>query len=324
MNVLSLCDGMSCGLLALNRAGIKVDKYFSSEIKDIALMFQRENYLKGNCSRCKEFIQIGDVNKVSYKDGTLYWSNGNEKVDIDLVCFGSPCQTFSIGIPTEFRVGLQNKVKSGLFFECKRVLDEVNPTYFLMENVYSMKKEDVETVTNYMGVKPVMIDGVDYSPAIRKRWYWTNIPLKLKGGKDIQFIDILEEGWSERKKARCLAVIDSRPNSTPVKMFHRYYSTGFTTLIFKSEQHYKDCVAEYERQCGGKRKCTDTSKLIPSLVFDGVRYMTKGERCACQGVDFALVKCLTDNEAADLLGDGWQVDVIADIFGGIENETNRN
>ena len=134
MNVLSLCDGMSCGQIALERAGIKVNKYFASEIKDIAIKVTRDNY--------PNTIHIGSVTEVSYKDGILHTENGDFKTDIDIVIFGSPCQTFSIAMKTELRVGLENEEKSGLFLECHRVLKEVNPKYFLMENVARMKKDD--------------------------------------------------------------------------------------------------------------------------------------------------------------------------------------
>ena len=79
-----------------------------------------------------------------------------------------------------------------------------------------------------------MIDSALVAPAMRKRYYWTNIEgVTLPQRKDVPLQSILTSGYPERQKARCLAVIDSRPNTTPVKMFHRYYSSGFTTVIFK-------------------------------------------------------------------------------------------
>ena len=119
LNVLSLCDGMSCGHIALDQAGFKVNKYYASEIKNIAIKVTNENY--------PETIQIGDVNKVSYKGGVLFTENGEYSEKFDLVIFGSPCQSFSIAIPSEMRIGLQDMKRSGLFYECYRVLKEVNP-----------------------------------------------------------------------------------------------------------------------------------------------------------------------------------------------------
>lgn len=309
MKVLSLCDGMSCGHVALDRAGIEAEKYFAAEIKEIGIKVTKANY--------PGTIHIGNVNKISFKDGVLYTETGNFEVGhIDLVIFGSPCQTFSIAIPSEQRVGLENLEKSGLFYECNRILNEVNPTYFLIENVRSMRDEDCEAISSFLGMKPIMIDSQFVGPALRKRYYWTNIPnIKQPKKKDILLQDILENGYTDRKKARCLAVIDSRPNTTPIKMFHRYYSTGFTTLIFKSEQHYKDCVSEYERLSGGKRKISAHDlDSYEGQVFDGVRYMNQTELERCQTVPEGYTKCLTRNEAADVLGDGWTVDVIAHIL----------
>ena len=130
---------MSCGQIALDKLGIEVDEYYASEIKDIAINVTKHNY--------PNTIHIGDVNKLSYKDGVLYTENGDYNVGkIDLVIFGSPCQTFSIAMKTDLRVGLANKEKSGLFLECYRILKEVNPTYFLMENVARMKQEDKDFI----------------------------------------------------------------------------------------------------------------------------------------------------------------------------------
>lgn len=102
MKVLSLFDGMSCCHIALDKVGIKVDEYYASEIKPIAIKVTRENY--------PETIQIGDVNKVSYKDGVLYTENGDLNVGhIDLLAFGSPCNSFSISMKTDMRIGLEDK-----------------------------------------------------------------------------------------------------------------------------------------------------------------------------------------------------------------------
>lgn len=195
MNVLSLCDGMSCGHIALERAGIKVDKYFAAEIKDIAIKVTKENY--------PDTICIGDVNKISFRDGVLYTEKGSFEVgNIDLVIFGSPCQTFSIAMKTDLRVGLENKEKSGLFLECYRILKEVNPTYFLMENVARMKKEDKQFISEMMSVEPIRINSSLVSAQLRDRFYWTNIPnVTIPEDKQILFQEILTSGYTDRKKA---------------------------------------------------------------------------------------------------------------------------
>lgn len=309
VKVLSLCDGMSCCQIALDKLGISVEEYYASEIKDIGIKVTKANY--------PNTIHIGDVTKVHYKDGILTTENGAYNVGkIDLVAFGSPCQSFSISMKTDMRVGLQDSVRSGLFYECYRVLKEVNPTWWLLENVASMKNSDRDILTSFMGVEPLKIDAKLVSPELRNRYYWTNIPVDSHIKEvDIKLNDILTNGWSDRSKARNLLVSDSRPLTTPVKMFHRYYSTGFTTLIFKDEEHYKQCVAEYERLSGGKRKIA--AKDLDDYkgnVFDGVRYLNQEELEKCQCVPSGYTKCLTRNEASDVLGDGWNIDIITHIL----------
>lgn len=317
MKVLSLFDGMSCCHIALDKVGIKVDEYYASEIKPIAIKVTRENY--------PETIQIGDVNKVSYKDGVLYTENGDLNVGhIDLLAFGSPCNSFSISMKTDMRIGLEDKMRSGLFLEAYRILKEVQPTYFFLENVKSMKNEDRDFITKCMGVDPIMIDGALVGPAYRRRYYWTNISnLTQPKDKGITLQSILTDGYTDRQKARNLLVSDSRPLTTPVKMFHRYYSTGFSTVIFKDEQHYKDCVAEYERITSGKRKVT--AKELDNYdghIFDGVRYLNQEEIEKCHCVPQGYTKCLTRNQAADVVGNGWQIDVIAHMFRNISTGQN--
>lgn len=279
ITVLSLCDGMSCGHIALDRAGIKVSRYFAAEIKDIAVKVTKANY--------PDTIHIGDVNKVSYKDGTLYTETGKFHVGkIDLVIFGSPCQTFSIAMKAELRVGLQNKEKSGLFLECYRILKEVNPTFFLMENVARMKKEDEDFISELMGVSPIRINSQLVSPQLRDRLYWSNVPnISMPQAKNITLQDILTSGFTDRKKARALLVSDSRPLVDKARMLRRYRTTGFTTIVWE--------------ELGND---------------ESIRYLNQTELERCQTVPEGYTNCLTRNEAADVLGDGWTIDVISHVF----------
>lgn len=306
MKVLSLCDGMSCGQLALKKLGIPIEAYYAAEIKDVAIKVTLDNF--------PNTIEIGDVNQVSYKDGILTTENGDLQVgQIELVMFGSPCQTFSLAMITEHRVGLEDKEKSGLFYECYRILQEVKPKYFLMENVRSMKDKDRDFISQVMGVEPIMIDSALIAPAMRKRYYWTNIEgVEQPKKKDIPLQSILTSGYTERQKARCLTVSDSRPLTTSVKMFHRFYYKGFNTLVFKDRQHYLNCKQYYDDNYKGM-----AAKDIPvdeTDVFDGVRYLNQLELERCQTVPEGYTKILTRNEAADVLGDGWTIDVIAHIL----------
>lgn len=295
MNVLSLFDGMSCGQIALERAGVKVDNYYASEVEPEAIKVTQDNFPKT--------IQLGDVTKIDVSN----------LPNIDILIGGSPCQDLSIA--SFGREGLQGE-KSKLFYEFVRILKGTTPKYFLLENVARMKKEDKDIITEIMGVGPIRIHSELVSGQLRDRLYWTNIPnVTQPKDKGINFQEVLDCGYTDREKSRCLAEIDSRPNSTPIKMFHRYYATGFTTLIFKDEKHYKDCKNHYDENFKGM-KAVDI--FTDSKVYEGVRYMTQRELERCQTVPEGYTSSLTRNRAASVLGNGWTVDVIAHILKGVK------
>ena len=211
MNVLSLFDGMSCGQLALKRVGITPTNYFACEIKKHAMRVTQENF--------PSTMQLGDVNFVTK------WTFGTHK--IDLLMGGSPCQDFSGA--NKKRDGIRGQ-KSSLFWEFVRLKRDLKPKYFFLENV-RMSKENQDIVSDALGVQPIVINSKDVSGQLRHRLYWTNIPFTHPERKEVTLQEILTEGWTDREKSRCLLESDSRPSATPVKMFHRYYATGFTTLI---------------------------------------------------------------------------------------------
>ena len=285
MKVLSLCDGMSIAHIALDRIGMHVDKYYAAEIKPVALKVTKDNY--------PDTIHIGDVNKVRYKGGILYTEHGNYNVGhIDLMVFGSPCQSFSIAMKTDMRVGLKDKTRSGLFLECYRILQEVNPTWFLLENVASMKNEDRDCLTKFMGVEPIRINSKLVCAALRDRYYWTNIQgITQPEDKGITLQSILTSGYTDREKARALLVSDSRPLVDKQKMLRRYKK--FTTIVWEEKGN-----------------------------DDSIRYLNQTELERCQTVPEGYTKCLTRNEAADVLGDAFTVDVIAHIFSFINTQQN--
>ena len=185
MKVLSLFDGIGCGLLALKKCGIKVDKYFASEIEPNAIRVAQTNN--------PEIIEIGDVSKISFKDGILYTPTKSYNVGhIDLICGGSPCTNFSsIGYANGMRTGdteiltlaqyldlkKQEVVFNGqsyLFWEYCRLLNEVKPDYFLLENVVMAKKWE-NVISGFLGVMPIKINSSLLSAQNRPRLYWTNI-----------------------------------------------------------------------------------------------------------------------------------------------------
>ena len=278
MNVLSLFDGMSCGQIALDQLGVKIENYFASEIKPHAIKVTQENYPKT--------VQIGDVTKVKGKD----------LPNIDILIGGSPCQDFSRG--NAVRDGLEG-IKSGLFFEYIRLLEEVNPKYWMLENVI-MSDADYMIISDYLGTEPIRINSSLVSAQLRDRLYWTNIGpehfdlfgnrkcnIPLPKDRKITLQSILENGYTDRYKSRAVLESESRPLRTPHKMWHRYHNTGFTTVVFDS----------------------------PDLDWEkGIRYFTQTELERLQTVPEGYTKSLNRNEAASLIGDGWTVDVIAHIF----------
>lgn len=303
INVLSLFDGMSCGQLALEKAGIEVDTYYASEIKEDAIKVTQHNY--------PNTIQLGSVLDI----------NGFDFKNIDLLIGGSPCQNLSIAMAKEHRKGLDGD-KSGLFYEYYRILNEVKPKYFLLENVGGMDKKDKEIISELLGVEPIKIQSDLISGQLRNRLYWTNIKVTNQPiDKNITLNDILVDGWSDRKKSRCLLESDSRPLKTPLKMFHRYYSTGFTTLIFKSKNHYQECVEHYNTYFKGMsaKDIDKISSQIDCSIYNGVRYLYQSELEKLQTIPSGYTSILDRNTAAGILGDGWTVDVIAHILKGMKN-----
>lgn len=281
MNVLSLFDGMSCGQIALNRAGIPYDTYFASEIKPHAIKVTQHNFPNTK--------QLGDVTKLD--TGSL--------PRIDLLIGGSPCQDLSIA--NKERLGLAGS-KSSLFWQYARILKEVKPKYFLLENV-EMPVEDKTIINNELGVFPTNINSNLVSAQHRNRWYWTNIDggeYDLLGNsyipqpkdRGIKLQDILENGYTDMDKAHCLVTGFGSDINNLEGTWHRYQTTGMTNVVF----------------------------LSPDLDYKkGLRFFTKREMERLQTVPEGYTDILTDKQALNVLGDGWTVDVIAHIFSFLDN-----
>lgn len=168
MKVLSLFDGISCAREALKRIGAKVDKYYASEIDKYAIEISKKNWT--------DIIHIGDVKDVGGKSYEVKFCKNDpykvvsiDKETIDLLIGGSPCQDLSIAKAK--RKGLDGE-RSSLFYEYVRILNDVKPKYFILENVASMSKESRDKITEIMGVEPVMINASLVSAQNRKRLFW--------------------------------------------------------------------------------------------------------------------------------------------------------
>ena len=172
MRVLSLFDGISCAYEALNRAGLQVSEYYACEVDKHAIHVSQKNH--------PDIIR--PVNDVRFLSKLML-------PEIDLLIGGSPCQDLSIA--KKERKGLSGE-RSGLFFEYVRILRELKPKWFILENVASMSKADRAVITEHMGVEPVMFNASLVSAQSRRRLFWTNIPFRLPDDKGVLLKDILQ------------------------------------------------------------------------------------------------------------------------------------
>jgi DNA-cytosine methyltransferase len=270
INVLSLFDGMSCGQIALNKVGIEYENYFASEIDKYAIQVTQKNYPNTK--------QLGDVIGVK----------GSDLPKIDLFFGGSPCQSFS-----NAGNGKGFDGKSGLFWEYVRILKEVKPTYFLLENVV-MKKEWEDVITEALGVKPIKINSRLLSAQNRPRLYWTNIPnITEPNDKDIKMGDVLEDD-ADLKYAISEAKIK--------RVLETQRGKGF----FYNKTHEKcgTLISGYYKQ--------PTDGIYVDLGFK--RRLTPTECEKLQTVPVNYTNCVSDSQRYKMISNGWTVDVIAHIF----------
>ena len=229
MKVLSLFDGMSCGQIALDRLGIKVDKYYASEIDKYAMQVTQANF--------PETIQVGDICKLDPKDF----------MDVDLILAGSPCQGFSFaGKQLAF-----DDPRSALFFEFIRLLKAIKPKYFLLENV-KMKKDYLQIISEQVsacypeipfGIEPIFINSSLVSAQSRQRYYWTNIPnVEQPKERGIVLRDILEDN----------------PNENPVK------DTARNQRHYKNLDEKSLCMTATMYKGAGNNGMT----LVPQPILD--------------------------------------------------------
>jgi site-specific DNA-cytosine methylase len=276
LSVLSLFDGMSCGQIALQKAGLKVKKYYASEIDKYAIKVTQHNY--------PNTVQLGDVTKVT------------GLTDIDLLIGGSPCQGFSFaGAGLNFE-----DERSRLFFEFVRLKNECNPKYFLLENV-KMKKEHEDVITKYLGVKPLRINSALVSAQNRERLYWTNIPVKsLPNYKNVTVKNVIDTDLPvffttarrDGKGIRRLADLSSKSSAITARYWKGVQSDGAPFIIFG--EHKKGEQFDYNR--------TDYRMLTP----------VECERL--QTVPENYTSIVSNTQRYKMLGNGWTVDVIAFIL----------
>lgn len=298
MNVLSVFDGLSCGQIALNRVGIKYDKYFASEVDKHAIKVTQHNY--------PNTIQLGDVTKVK----------GPDLPKIDLLFGGSPCQGFSFaGKQLNF-----DDPRSKLFFEFVRLKNELQPKYFLLENVV-MKQEFQDVITEYLGVEPIKINSNLVSAQTRERLYWTNIPnINQPEDLGITLNDILEDiGVNgevfDRTKLNKATILGRRLNEQGKRDdYNKNIPISQCLEVRASNRDKSNCITTVAKDnvlttMPIGRHVDAFKKKLP------FRYYTIKEYCRLQTVpDDYFDGVASENQIRKMIGNGWTVDVIAHIF----------
>lgn len=287
MIVSSLFDGISCGMVAFERAKIPVEKYCAWEIEPTAIKISKKNY--------PNIIRCGDVTK---EDFTKYRGT-------DVLIGGSPCQSLSI-VQSKTRKHLDGKSK--LFFEYVRALEETQPKYFLFENVASMNEESKQAISECLGCEPIFIDSNCFSAQDRPRYYWTNIPVKTDGLKECNLClrDILQDEVEQKyfydyplsnidlTKQVC-ATMEHNNHEMHKRVFNPNFKCHTLTAVCGGNQQKKVFVN------GRARKLTpleyERLQTLPDNYTQGV----------CDGARYKA------------LGNGWTVDVIAYILSFIPN-----
>jgi len=330
-NVLSLFDGISCGRVALERAGIKVDKYYASEIDKYAIQIAQKNY--------PDTIQVGDITKL----------RGEDFKDIDMIIGGSPCQGFSFAGK---RLNFEDP-RSKLFFEYVRILKDIrkyNPDVkFLLENV-KMKKEYQDIISEQLGVKPILINSALVSAQNRKRLYWTNIgEIKPPEDRGILLRDILEKEVDEKyylkqeqidkyiinKNTTKKEFIQCKMIDNGNRFTFNNTNKSFTITAGGRNNGNNLCIkVGYIGKGGqGQRIYSPDAKSVALSALGGgqgaktglydvgrIRKLTPIECERLQTLPDNYTQGISDTQRYKVLGNGWTVDVIAHIFKGLLDE----
>lgn len=308
MKVLSLFDGISCARVALEKAGLPVETYYASEIDEHAKTIAQKNH--------PSTIQLGDVRIVNTPMLLVK--------HIDLLVGGSPCQDLSIA--KKNRQGLAGS-RSGLFYEYLRILKEVQPKYFILENVASMPKEARDEITEQLGVEPIMINAGLVSAQNRRRLFWTNIPnVELPADKGIYLKHIIHEN-TDGAKTQSYIVLDK--HGVKEKLKSNTVRVGGRGSGLHSKQNWdtirighlnKGGQADRVYSIEGKSVCLSANgggrgaKTGLYLINEYVRKLTPVECERLQGLPDGYTEGVSNTQRYKALGNAFHVDVIAHIL----------
>ena len=290
MKVLSLFDGISCGMVALERAKIPVERYVAYEIEPSAIRISQKNY--------PQIEHMGDVFKAKYSSG-----------EFDLLIGGSPCTYWSIAQKAESRETTSEGIGWELFNQYLRALKEVRPKYFLYENNKSMSADIKREITKHLGVEPILINSATVSAQNRQRLYWSNIPnITTPKDKNILLSDIIESGSVDRDKALCITRRYAGFNGSQSYMCRRYFGKSMGQAVFEGD------IAEIKEKWHNNPYFETNDKNIRQLT---VRECERLQTLPDEYTDNADV---SDRMRYEAIGNGWTVDVIAHILKNIPKE----
>lgn len=291
MRVLSLFDGISCGMVALERAGVEVEEYIAYEIDKYAIKISKNNYPK------------------TKHKGNVVGADFTDYEGVELLIGGSPCQDLSNYKYYKNDVkGLEGE-KSNLFYQFVRALKEVKPKFFLLENVYSMEKKWVDVISQELGVEPIMINSSSVCAAERKRLYWTNIPnITEINDKGIMLKDIvLPPDEVEKKYWYDKSFV-----------YHGDDKKVQCTLDMKGHRSMKE-VYNLKGKCNTLLCDGDGGHRQKKVFQNGkCRKLTPLEYERLQTLPDDYTDVVSDSRRYTAIGNGWTVDVIAHIFKGLK------
>ena len=298
IKVLSLFDGISCGRVALERENIPVEKYVAYEINEYAIKVSQKNY-----PQIEHYGDVMESNFLQYKN-------------FDLLIGGSPCQGLSSSnvYLKDGEYGVEGTGKSRLFWEYVRALKTINPRYFLFENVASMKNEDKKIITEQLGVEPIKIDSILFSGQVRRRLYWTNIPVVMPNKrlvsttlKDIIITNtaldryylkegtlnyVLSQGTGGWRSGNLILNPQyGRPVVASCWKIHRADTDSYITTDYKPIDR------------------TNVRRLLP---IECERLQTLPDNYTLIDENYSI--CQLDKNRWEAIGNGWTVDVIAYIL----------
>lgn len=287
MRVLSLFDGISCGMVALERAGIPVERYVAYEIDDDAIKVSKHNY--------PSIEHKGDVFEAKYIEG-----------EFDLLIGGSPCTHWSVARGNNGRETTASGIGWELFYQYVRALNEVKPKYFLYENNASMSDEIKNCITEHLGCSPIMINSADFSAQKRERYYWTNIPIKQWTPSKVLFADIMDATF---EKSRSIAQYKNTYKWSKDGMCISWDTSG--KGYYSQAGRARKPQQKWNTVCANRAE----SKGNVWLGDDIIRLVTMSELEKLQTLPVGYTSCLKNKEKRGKgIGNGWTVDVIAHIF----------